>query len=79
MARVWRERVADAERLRYGSGLLGAASLYAAERRLPAAVSHRGHQAVRVAAWTAFTVTIAVLVIVATAVVTVIDAIAGAL
>jgi hypothetical protein len=77
MARVWRERVSDAERLRYGSGLLGAASLYATERRLPTRVAHHGHRAVRVAAWTAFTVAVAVLVIVATAVVAVIEAIAG--
>ena len=79
MARVWRCRVADAERLRYGKGMLGAAALYATERRLPAAVAHRGHQAVRVAAWTAFTVLLAVLVLVASAVVAIIDAVAGAL
>ncbi|HWT23025.1 MAG TPA: hypothetical protein VN213_05910 [Solirubrobacteraceae bacterium] len=79
MARVWRGRVADAERLRYGKGMLGAAALYATERRLPATVAHRGHQAVRVAAWTAFTVMLAVLVLVVSALVAIVDAVAGAL
>ena len=67
MARVWRERVADAERLRYGRGLLGAASQYATERRMPAVVAHRGRQAVRVAAWTAVSLIIGMLVVVAAA------------
>src|SRR5829696_6277733 len=45
MAWRWRERVADAERVRYGRGLLGAASQLAIERRLPTAVARRGRQA----------------------------------
>jgi len=72
-ARVWRERVADAERLRYGAGLVGAVSLYAAERRLPATMAHRGHQAARLAGWTALTLVVAMLVLVAIAAVAVIE------
>ena len=67
MARVWRERVADAERLRYGRGLLGVASLYATEGRMPTVVAHRGRQAVRVAAWTAVTMVVCMLLVVAAA------------
>jgi hypothetical protein len=74
MARVWRERVADAERLRYGRGLLGIASLYATEGRMPTAVAHRGHQAVRVAAWTAVTMVVCMLLVVAAAVAVVAEA-----
>src|SRR5215207_8645529 len=33
MARRWRDRVAEAEQRRYGRGLLGAATMYAVERR----------------------------------------------
>jgi hypothetical protein len=67
MARVWRERVADAERLRYGRGLLGAAALYATEGRVPTVVAHRGRQAVRVAAVTAVSMVVCVLLVVAAA------------
>jgi hypothetical protein len=35
LARRWRARVAEAERARYGGGLLGAVLLVACERRLP--------------------------------------------
>ena len=52
MARRWRERVRDAEHRRYGPGLLGAASLYAIERRAPASLVHRGRQAGRIVLYT---------------------------
>jgi hypothetical protein len=64
-ARLWRERVSDAERLRYGRGLLGAASLYATEGRVPVVAAHRGRQMVRIAAWTAVGLAVSVLVVVA--------------
>jgi hypothetical protein len=35
MALRWRERVSEAERRQYGAGLVGAALLFLAERRLP--------------------------------------------
>jgi hypothetical protein len=49
----WRARVAEAERERYGRGMLGAVSQYALERRAPAALAHRGRRAVRVTAYVA--------------------------
>src|SRR5918995_471910 len=51
----WRERVRDAERARYGRGLLGAASQLAIERRPPATLAHRGRQLARLTAYTAIT------------------------
>jgi hypothetical protein len=66
MARVWRERVADGERLLYGAGLVGAMSLYASERRMPTRVAHRGRQAAHVALWTGVTLAVAALVLVVT-------------
>jgi hypothetical protein len=66
-ARIWRERVAEGERRRYGAGMLGAVSLYAAERRLPVTTAHRSHQLAKLAGWTALTVLVAVLVLVAAA------------
>jgi hypothetical protein len=53
MAARWRERVRAAEERRYGRGLLGAASMYAIERRAPTTLVHRGRRAVRVAAYSA--------------------------
>ena len=47
MACRWRERVGHAEQLRYGRGLMGAATQLAVERRLPATLAHRGRQAAR--------------------------------
>ena len=41
MAARWRERARAAEERRYGRGLLGAASLYALERRAPTTLVHR--------------------------------------
>jgi hypothetical protein len=48
MAGRWRERVRAAEERRYGRGLLGAASMYALERRAPTTLAHRGRRAARV-------------------------------
>jgi hypothetical protein len=42
MAARWQARVAEAERLVYGRGLLGALLLLAAERRLPQSVRRSG-------------------------------------
>jgi len=42
MAARWQARVAEAERLAYGRGLLGALLLLAAERRLPQSVRRSG-------------------------------------
>ena len=42
MAARWQRRVAEAERLVYGRGLLGALLLLAAERRLPQGARRSG-------------------------------------
>jgi hypothetical protein len=68
MAWRWRERVRAAEQLRYGRGLLGAASQLAVERRMPTTLAHRGRQAARLAAYTAVTVTLTLLLVIAAAV-----------
>jgi hypothetical protein len=47
MAARWQTRVAEAERIAYGRGLLGALVLLAAERRLPQTVRHRGQVVAR--------------------------------
>src|SRR5215208_1908299 len=47
MTARWQSRVAEAERVAYGRGLLGALLLLAAERRLPQPVRHRGHLVAR--------------------------------
>jgi hypothetical protein len=47
LAARWRERVAQAEREHYGRGLLGAALLLAAERRLPQRTYHGAQVALR--------------------------------
>jgi hypothetical protein len=79
MARIWRERVSDAERLRYGPGVIGAMSLYAAERRVPAKLQHRGNQIARVAGYAAITAAVAMLVLVVAVVAVVADAALSAL
>jgi hypothetical protein len=79
MAAAWRERVAHGERLRYGHGVLGAASLYATERRLPATVGHRSRQLVRVAAWTSVMVALTVLLVAMAALVVIGDAVLSVL
>jgi len=71
----WRERVRDAERARYGPGLLGAASQLAVERRAPTTLAHRGRQAVRLAAYTAITAAIALALVAAAAVAVVAEAV----
>jgi hypothetical protein len=43
----WQARVAEAERMVYGRGLLGALVLLAAERRLPQGVRRSGHVVAR--------------------------------
>src|SRR3954471_22617491 len=47
MTARWQARVAEAERVAYGRGLLGAVLLLAAERRLPQPVRRRGHLVAR--------------------------------
>jgi hypothetical protein len=47
MVMRWQTRVAEAERAIYGSGLLGALVLLAAERRLPQGVRRSGHVVAR--------------------------------
>lgn len=79
MARRWRERVRHAEQLRYGRGLLGAASLLAVERRVPATLAHRGRQAARLAAYAAATVAVTLALVLAAAVAVVAEAVLGAL
>ena len=53
MAARWRARVSEAERLEYGAGLLGAALMMLAERRLPITTRHTGRTLVKAAVWTA--------------------------
>jgi hypothetical protein len=73
-ANLWRARVADAERLRYGDGMLGEGLLYASEGRVPAEVAHRGRQLARAAGWTAVMVVVTVLLVAAAAVAVVAEA-----
>jgi hypothetical protein len=79
MARRWRERVRAAEQVRYGRGLLGAASQLAVERRMPTTVVHPGRQAARVVAYAAVTAAITLALVLAAAVAVVADAVLGAL
>jgi hypothetical protein len=79
MACRWRTRVREAERVRYGSGLAGAASQFAIEHRMPATVAHRGRQALRLAAFTLATFAIALTLVLAAAVALVAEAVLGAL
>jgi hypothetical protein len=79
MALRWRERVRAAEQARYGPGLLGAASQVALERRMPTTLAHRGHQAARVAVYTAATAALTLLLVFAAAVAVVAEALLGAL
>jgi hypothetical protein len=79
MAWRWRERVRAAEQLRYGRGLLGAASQLAVERRFPTRVAHRGRQAARLALYTAVTAAVTLLLAFAVAVAIVAETVLGAL
>ena len=63
MAGRWRARVREAEERRYGRGLLGAASMYAIERRTPTTLAHRGRQAGRVVLYTAATAALTLTVV----------------
>ena len=66
MAARWQARVAEAERLVYGRGLLGALLLLAAERRLPQPVRHRGHVLARRLGHAAVAVVVCLLALVLT-------------
>jgi hypothetical protein len=79
MALRWRERVRAAEQDRYGRGLIGAASQFAVERRVPATVAHRGRQAARIAVYTAATAALTLLLVLAAAIAVVAEAVLGAL
>src|SRR5215207_11600465 len=79
MAWRWRERVRAAEQVRYGRGMLGAASQLAVERRMPASVAHRGRQAMRLAAYTAATAAVTLLLVLAAAIAVAGEALLGAL
>ena len=65
LAARWRVRLREAEEARYGRGLKGVASQLAIERRVPSSIAHRGHQAARLAAYTALTVAMTVLLVLA--------------
>ena len=79
MACRWRDRVRAAEQVRYGRGLLGAASQLAVERRVPTTLAHRGRQAARVALYTTVAATVTLLLVLAAAVAVVAEALLGAL
>jgi hypothetical protein len=82
MAARWQMRVAEAERMVYGRGLLGALVLLAAERRLPQGVRRSGHVVARRLAY-AFVVVVLCLMALAVAgiwtLVEVVSALFGAL
>jgi hypothetical protein len=67
LAARWRTRVAEAERVHYGPGLLGAVLMLVFERRLPAPARHAGRRMARhtAHALTAILVTITALAVVA--------------
>jgi hypothetical protein len=79
MARRWRDRVREAEERRYGRGLLGAASMYAVERRTPASLTHRGRQAGKVVLYTAATAALTLALVLVAVVVAVTEAVLSAL
>jgi hypothetical protein len=63
MAARWRERVVEAERTQYGAGLVGAALMFVAERRLPTGTSDTGRRLMRIGLWTVAATTALVLVL----------------
>jgi hypothetical protein len=79
MAARWRARVRDAEQVRYGRGLLGAAAQLALERRMPATLAHRGRQAIRLAAYAALACAVTLALVLAAALAVVAEAVLGAL
>lgn len=64
MAARWQARVAEAERIAYGRGLLGALLLLAAERRLPQTVRHRSQLVARRLAHAAIAVVVCLVALV---------------
>ncbi len=78
MAYRWRSRVRAAEERRYGRGLLGAASMYAIERRAPTSLAHRGRQAGKVVVYTTVSAVLTLLLVFAAAVAVVAEAVLGA-
>jgi hypothetical protein len=82
MAARWQERVCEAERLHYGAGILGAALMLFAERRLPTEARYASRRVARVAsraALAAFALLAAVLVVAGVAVLELLAAIVRAL
>jgi hypothetical protein len=82
MAERWRERVGEAERAHYGAGMLGAALLVLAERRLPTEARYASRRVARVAsrfALAAFALLAAVLVVAGVVIVELLAAIVRAL
>jgi hypothetical protein len=73
MAVRWRARVAEAERARYGRGVVGALMLLAAEGRLPEPVRHAGRGMLRRAAQAATLVAVAFTAIVVAGAVVVVE------
>jgi len=65
MAARCRTRVAEAERMQYGAGLLGAVFMVLAERRLPTTTRHTGRTLVKAALWTAVATTVLIVVLLA--------------
>ena len=79
MAVRWRARVAEAERIAYGRGLLGALLLLVAERRLPEPTRQAGRLAVRRVAQAATVVCVALIALVLTGAVAAIELLAALL
>ena len=79
MAWRWRVRVREAERRRYGQGLVGAATQVALEHRMPTAVAHRGRQALRWAGYAAATCALTLMLVLVAAVALIAEAVLGAL
>jgi hypothetical protein len=76
-AHRWRGRVREAEEQRYGRGLLGAASMYAIERRTPTTLAHRGRQAGKVVLYTAATAALTLTVLLVAVLVAVVEVVAS--
>ena len=66
MAARCRTRVSEAERMEYGAGLLGAALMLLAERRLPTTTRHTGRTLVKAAMWTAVVTAVLIVALLAT-------------
>jgi hypothetical protein len=79
LARRWQLRVAEAERARYGAGLLGALVLLAAERRLPQHARARGRRVAHRTAQAATVVAVALVALVLAGAVAAVELIAALL